>query len=152
MTPDEFDNTPETFEKLINETNSYKDNYLRAAAELQNYKRRTEREMENLRKFAHENFAKDIIENVDNLEYSLKVDVTDDVRESMNIVYRGLLDSLKRHGITPCQHDTLDANLHEVVSVVDDETLPSNTIVAVLRSGYMLNGRLLRPAMITIVK
>jgi molecular chaperone GrpE len=146
---DILENTPETFERLVNETNEYKDKYLRAVADHDNYKKRLHREKEDAIKFSNEKLAKDLLDSLDNFENALKVEMTDDVRMGIELIYKGLLSTLQKHGIVECTTKTFDPNFHEAVSKVD-AGLSENSIVTVLRKGYVLGNRLLRPAVVTI--
>ena len=146
-----LENTPETFQRLINEANDHKDRYLRIEAESQNYKRRVEREKETAVKFANERFARDLIDTLDNFENSLKVEMPSDIRTGVELIYKTLLNTMKKHGVVECQIDTFDPNVHEAVSSVS-AGMPTNTIVEVLRRGYLMEDRLLRPAAVILSK
>jgi|688.fasta_scaffold445012_2 molecular chaperone GrpE len=146
---DVLENTPETFEKLTNEVNEYKDKYYRALSDSQNFKNRLQREKEDAVRFSNERFSKDLLETLDNFENSLKVDMPDDVRVGVGLLYKGLLNTLKKHGVEEINTEKFDPNFHEAIAKVDNG-LDDNSIVEVLRKGYILNGRLLRAAMVII--
>ena len=151
MSDEYLDNTPETFQKLINEVNDYKDKFLRVSAEATNFKRRVEKEKELAVKFANEKFARDLILTLDNFENSLKVDMPGNIRVGIELIYKGLLDTLKQYNITECQTGKFDPQMHEAVSAVS-VGMPSNSIVDVLRKGYFLEDRLLRPASVILAR
>lgn len=151
MSDEYLDNTPETFQKLINEVNDYKDKFLRVSAEATNFKRRVEKEKELAVKFANEKFARDLILTLDNFENSLKVDMPGNIRVGIELIYKGLLDTLKQYNITECQTSKFDPQMHEAVSAVS-VGMPSNSIVDVLRKGYFLEDRLLRPASVILAR
>lgn len=144
-----LENTPETFEKLINEANEYKDKYLRVSAEATNFKRRVEKEKETAVKFANEKIARDLLLTLDNFENALKVEMSNDVRMGIELIYKGLIDTLKKYNISECQNDIFDPQMHDAVSMVE-VGMPSNSIVEVLRKGYFLEDRLLRPATVIV--
>lgn len=146
---DILENTPETFEKLINEVNEYRDKYLRAVADAQNHKNRLQRDKDNAVKFANEKFAKDLLETLDNFENALKVEMTDDVRLGIELIYKGLLATLQKHNIVEIEKASFDPNFHEAVSKVD-AGLEKNAIVSVFRKGYLLGDRLLRASVVSV--
>ena len=148
-TDDQLENTPETFQKLINETNEYKDKYLRAVAEAQNFKNRVTKDKENAIKFANESLARDLIETLDNFENALKVELTPETKIGIELIYNGLVSTLNKHNVFACQTDTFDPALHEAVSMVN-VGLEKNQIVEVLRKGYVIGDRLLRSATVVI--
>ncbi len=149
MNEEVLENTPETFQRLINEANESKDKMLRVEAEALNFKRRVEREKETAVKFANEKFARDLIDTLDNFENALKVELPENARVGIELIYKGLNDTLRKHGVTECQIETFDPQCHEAVSVLPTG-MPANTIVDVLRKGYMFEDRLLRPASVII--
>lgn len=144
-----LENTPETFEKLINEVNEFKDKYLRVVAESDNYRKRVERDKETALKFANEKLAKDLLETLDNFENALKVEMPDEVRLGIELIYNSLTKTLQKHKVVECMNEMFDPNFHEAVSKVDVGLEP-NTITAVLRKGYVLHDRLLRPTSVVI--
>jgi len=144
-----LENTPETFEKLINEVNAFKDKYLRVVAESDNYRKRVERDKETALKFANERLAKDLLETLDNFENALKVEMPDEVRLGIELIYNSLTKTLQKHKVVECMNEMFDPNFHEAVSKVDVGLEP-NTITAVLRKGYVLHDRLLRPTSVVI--
>jgi molecular chaperone GrpE len=149
MSNEFLENTPETFKKLIDEVNDYKDKFLRVSAEATNFKRRVEKEKESAVKFANEKLAKDLILTLDNFESSLKVEMPHGIRMGIELIYKDLLNTLKKYNITECQVDKFDPQMHEAVSVVS-VGMTSNAIVDVLRKGYFLEDRLLRPASVIL--
>lgn len=146
-----LENTPETFQRLIDETNEYKDKYLRVEAEAQNYKRRVEREKDTAVKFANERLIRDLITTLDNFENALKVELPENARVGIQLIYKSLMDTMTKHGVVECQVETFDPAVHEAVSSVA-AGMPPNSIVEVLRKGYLLEDRLLRPASVVVAK
>lgn len=146
-----LENTPETFQRLINEANEYKDKYLRVEAESQNYKRRVEREKETAVKFANERFARDLIDTLDNFENALKVELPESASMGIQLIYKNLVETMQKYGVVECQIDKFDPTVHEAVSAVS-AGMPPNCIVEVLRKGYLMEDRLLRPASVILSK
>jgi molecular chaperone GrpE len=134
-----------------------KDAQLRAQAEIQNIHRRTEREVENARKYALEKFAGALIDVVDNLERAIEATPADNeaakaLRDGIVLTHKTFLDALKRHGVEQVNPvgEPFNAELHQAVSMQPSTTAEPNTVAAVLAKGYALNGRLLRPAMVMV--
>lgn len=144
-----LENTPETLEQLVNEVNDYKDKYYRAVAETENIKKRVERDKTQAIKFANEKFARDLLETIDDFENCLKVEMDDDIRTGIELIYRGLLKTLEKNKVKECVYETFDPQIHEAISSVDSDQ-ESNTIVEIFRKGYMIEDKLLRPAMVSV--
>ncbi len=146
-----LENTPETFETLINEVNEFKDKYYRAVAETENMRKRVEKEKINAIKFANEKFARDLLETLDNFENSMKIEMPEDIKLGIELIYKNLQKTLLKHNITECDYKFFDPLYHEAISHIDSE-LDTNMIVEVLRKGYIIDDRLLRPAMVVVGK
>ena len=144
-----LENTPETLEQLVNEVNDYKDKYYRAVAESENIKKRVERDKTQAIKFANEKFARDLLETLDDFENCLKVETDDDIRTGIELLYRGLLKTLEKNKVKECVYETFGPQIHEAISSVDSDQ-ESNTIVEIFRKGYMIEDKLLRPAMVSV--
>ena len=144
-----LENTPETLEQLVNEVNDYKDKYYRAVAETENIKKRVERDKTQAIKFANEKFARDLLETLDDFENCLKVEMDDDIRTGIELIYRGLLKTLEKNKVKECVYETFDPQIHEAISSVDSDQ-ESNIIVEIFRKGYMIEDKLLRPAMVSV--
>lgn len=144
-----LENTPETLEQLVNELNDYKDKYYRAVAESENIKKRVERDKTQAIKFANEKFARDLLETLDDFENCLKVEMDDDIRTGIELIYRGLLKTLEKNKVKECVYETFDPQIHEAISSVESDQ-ESNTIVEIFRKGYMIEDKLLRPAMVSV--
>lgn len=144
-------------EKLAKEVAELKDNNLRLVAEMQNNQRRSQDEVKKARDFAISNFAKEIITVKDYLEMALKDQSGnfDMLKMGVDLTLQQVVkvfDSQQIKEINPQSKDKLDANLHQAMSVVEEHEQEPNTIVSVMQKGYMLNGRVLRPAMVTVSK
>jgi len=150
MAEDELENTPETFQRLINETNEWKDKYLRIAAETENTRKRIDRDKQTAVKFANESFARDLLDTLDSFEKALSVEMDKSVREGITLIYQNLQTALYKNGVNECPLGTFDPAFHEAVSSVSGGF--PNKIVEVLRKGYMFGDRLLRPASVVISK
>ncbi len=138
----------------------YRNEYLRAVADMRNLRQRNEREMVQARQFAIEAFAKDLLQVSDNMERALAAipDSTDPVSiavtDGVRMVATVLSNTLKKHGVTRIEalQTPFDPNLHQAVMQVEDPSVPENLVVQEMQSGYLLNNRLLRPSMVGISK
>lgn len=134
------------------------DKLLRTQAEFENYKKRMEKEKNDLRKYAGEGILKEIIHTVDNLEIAIKhaneSDQTESISEGIEIILRQLLKSLERFGVRGFDSagEIFDPNKHEAMIQVESAEHEANTIIAESQKGYFLHDRLLRPALVTVTK
>jgi len=141
-------------EKKVSEL---KDLYVRAQAELQNAQKRSLEEVKKARDYAISSFAKDIIVVKDYLEMALKDQSGnfETLKVGVDLTLKQLVQVFERHFIKevcPNKSDKLDPNLHQAMNTVEEEGAESNTIVSVMQKGYILNERVLRPAMVTVAK
>ena len=151
------DNEQSETEKLQEQAANAKDQVLRIQAEMQNMRRRAERDVENAHKFALDKFSADLLPVVDNLERALSTINTGDdsqkaIAEGIELTLKSFLDVLVRFKIEAVDPagQPFDANLHQAVSMVPNPDLEANTVMEVFQKGYTLNGRLIRPAMVIV--
>ena len=139
-----------------------KDRLLRALAETENVRRRLQRERDDARKYAASDFAKDLLSPVDNLRRALdampEAETTDprarSLRDGVAATERELLAAFERHGLKRIdpKGERFDHNFHQAIFEAERPDLPAGTIVEVLQPGYVLQDRLLRPAMVGVAK
>ena len=144
-------------EQLLEQVASAKDQVLRVQAEMQNVRRRAERDVENAHKYALDKFTADLLPVVDNLERALAtIDSADEaqkgVSEGLELTLKSFMEVLSRHKIEAIDPagEPFDADLHQAVSMVPNPDLEPNTVMDVFQKGYTLNGRLVRPAMVVV--
>jgi molecular chaperone GrpE len=132
------------------------DRYMRAVADLENFRKRTAREKDELRQFAAANVVEDIIPILDNLSLGLaaakqQTDVKAIV-DGVGLVLEQFKSTLGRHGLKEINPlgQAFDHNLHECISHQPSADAPAETVSQVIRLGYTLNGRLLRPASVVV--
>ncbi|RUO41431.1 nucleotide exchange factor GrpE [Pseudidiomarina aestuarii] len=132
---------------------------VRAVAEMENVRRRASADVEKAHKFALEKFAQDLLTTLDNFERALAVaeqseSVDKAFVEGIELTYKGLLSTMQRFDVQPvgAEGEVFNPELHQAMSMQAAPDRENNTILAVLQKGYTLNGRLLRPAMVMIVK
>lgn len=135
------------------------DRYLRLAAEFDNYRRRSMRERQELHNFANEALIKELLPTVDNLGRALgharpteEGQETSALRQGVELTMRSLLQTLENAGVTRVEAEgkEFDPQFHEAVQRVPTSEVPPNHVVNVLQSGWLLRGRLLRPALVAV--
>lgn len=132
----------------------FRDTMLRERAELENQRRRQQRDMEQARRYANEKLLSELLPVYDGLERGLAIE-TDDVagmREGIGLTLKELLRVAGNNGLAQIDPlgEPLDPQLHHAVSVVDAPGSKADTVVNVLQKGYVLNDRLLRPALVAV--
>ena len=152
--------TEEIIARLAEEAAGARDTALRAQADAQNVKRRAEQDVEKARKFALEQFAKELLAVVDNMERTLEATAghsegeVKPITEGVELTLKSFLDALKKFNVEQIdpQGEPFDPNLHQAMSMVENNDVEPNSVIAVMQKGYSLNGRLLRPAMVMVSK
>jgi molecular chaperone GrpE len=129
--------------------------YLRAAAEVENIRKRAARDVENAHKFALERFGRELLAVKDGLEMALAASDNASVEsllEGSQATLKLLAATMERFGIATVdpEGEPFDPEFHEAISVQPSEDLEPGSVVAVAQKGYTLNGRLLRPAMVIV--
>ena len=151
-------------EMLMAERESLKDQLLRALADVENMRRRTEREMETARKYGHTGFARDLVGAIDNLARAIDAAPKADdeaASESVAALITGLemswteiQSTMERHGIRRISPlgEKFDYNFHQAMFEVPTNDQPPGMVLEVVQHGYVLHDRLLRPAMVGVSK
>ncbi|HEX2859960.1 MAG TPA: nucleotide exchange factor GrpE [Alphaproteobacteria bacterium] len=140
---------------LLREGDEWRQKALRYAADLENYRKRAAQDVESARLYASQSFARDMLGVADNLARALQVEATDANKallDGVNMVESNLQQTLKRHGVSRIvvkPGDALNPELHQVMNEVAADVAPG-TIAHELQPGYTLNGRLLRPAFVSV--
>jgi molecular chaperone GrpE len=152
-------------EALARESADYKDKNLRLLAEMENLRRRTERDVADSRAYSITSFARDILAVADNMDRALAA-LDAELREKADAGVKALLDGvelterellkvLEKHGVKkfePMQGEKFDPNLHQAMYEVADPSLPAGTVAQVVQAGYMIGERMLRPALVAVAK
>ncbi|MEL0111774.1 MAG: nucleotide exchange factor GrpE, partial [Rickettsiales bacterium] len=140
-----------------------KDRLLRALADVENTRRRAEREVEDARKYAASGFAKDLLNVSDNLRRALDT-VSEEMRAGdegvknlvlgIEMVEKELLSAFERQGIEKIDPlgEAFDHNFHQAMYEKSDSGFPAGTVAEVMQPGYVMRERLLRPAMVAVAK
>ncbi len=150
---------PSLDEKLANaeeRAEELQDAFLRAKAEVENFRRRAQEDITRAHKFAIENFAEALLPVKDSLETALKVETpsSESLKQGVEMTLKQLDTAFKKNRlteITPKPGDKLDPTRHQAISMVPAEQT-ANTIISVLQKGYMIADRLLRPALVTVAQ
>ncbi len=144
--------------RLQDEVSLAKDQVLRAAAEVQNIKRRAQLDVEKAHKFALDKFVESLLPVVDSLELGLKNaadadDANTGMREGMELTLKLMIDTLAKNGVEQLNPigEPLDPNYHQAITMLPNPELEPNTVMDVVQKGYTLNGRCVRPAMVVVV-
>ncbi len=132
------------------------DRYLRAAAEADNVRKRAARDVENARKYALENFGRDLLAVKDSLEMGIQAAEQADVETLLagkEATLKLLATTLERFGIEELdpEGEPFDPEFHEAMTMQPSDELEPGSVLSVIQKGYSLNGRLLRPAMVVVV-
>jgi len=146
--------------KIVNEYETkigeMRDLLLRERAEIENQRKRLARDVEQARKFANERLLSELLPVCDNLERGLAADTVDAnaLREGMDLTLKALLKVAEANGLKAIEPlgQPFNPELHQAMSLVDAPNAAANTVVSVLQKGYVLNERLLRPALVAIAK
>jgi molecular chaperone GrpE len=146
--------------KLVNEYETklgeMRDLLLRERAEIENQRKRLARDVEQARKFANERLLSELLPVCDNLERGLAADTADAkaLREGMDLTLKALLKVAEANGLKAIEPlgQPFNPEQHQAMSMVEAPNAAANTVVSVLQKGYVLNERLLRPALVAIAK
>ncbi|MCK7593117.1 nucleotide exchange factor GrpE [Pseudomarimonas salicorniae] len=133
-----------------------RDEQLRERADLDNQRKRMARELDQARRFANERLLSELLPVMDNLERGLEAGGTDfeRLREGVELTLRQLQKVAEDHGLVPVPGAGAPFNPdhHQAVSVAESSDHPADTVVSAMQKGYLLNGRLLRPALVVVAK
>jgi molecular chaperone GrpE len=135
------------------------DRMLRLAAEFENYKKRTSREMEDIRKYATENLIRQLLTVVDNLERAIASAPADNqngqsVVEGVALTLAEVMKILEKHHVSPIEAlgELFDPSFHQAMCQAESDEHPPNTVVQEYQKGYLIHDRLLRPTMVVVSK
>jgi molecular chaperone GrpE len=151
-------------EQLAREAADNKDKLLRSLAEMENMRRRTDRQVADAREYGITAFARDVLAVADNMNRALSA-IDPQLRESADAGLKSLLEGvelterelhkvLEKHGVKKFEPkgEKFDPNLHQAMYEVPDPSLPNGTVAQVVQAGYMIGDRVLRPALVGVAK
>lgn len=159
QSPESSGEVAELRQKLEEKTKEAEENYarlLRLAADMENLKKRQERERTELLQFANEHLVKELLPVVDNLERALdhgrQLQAPKALLEGIEMVHQGFLKALDRYGVTA--HNSLgqqfDPAFHNAMMQEEAPDVPDGSVIKELQKGYLMHQRLLRPAMVVV--
>lgn len=133
---------------------------VRAKAELENVRKRAERDVENAHKFSHEKIIKDLLPVIDSLEQALGIESEESgvshesMKQGIELTLQLLMNTLEKSKVMQInpEGENFDPQQHEAMSMVEQEGMPSGTIIQVFQKGYLLNDRIIRPARVIVAK
>jgi molecular chaperone GrpE len=153
---------PDPLAEAQREAAEFKDKALRTLAEMENLRKRTEREVADARLYGNASFARDVLAVADNMQRALDAiepELRNDAQmksliEGVELTERELLKVLGKHGVKKFSPDgeKFDPNVHQAMFEMEHAELPPGHVAQVIQAGYMLGDRVLRPAMVAIVK
>jgi molecular chaperone GrpE len=144
--------------ELTRQRDDYYDRLLRKTAEFDNYRRRTDRERQQLADAAAADLIKDLLPLVDDLERALKADAGSEgdgaIRRGVELIHKQLVETLRKRGVSPIEAlgQDFDPHFHNAVAYEPAEGRREGEVIEEFARGYMLGDRLLRPAMVKVAK
>ncbi len=153
--------TPEELAKALaqaeEKAQQHYDQLMRTVAELDNTRKRHQRDLENAHKYALERFVSELLGVRDSLELGVQAAHAENadvekLREGMDLTLRMLASAMEKFQVEQVnpENEPFNPELHQAMTLVPRSDLPPNTVVAVVQKGYTLNGRLVRPAMVMV--
>ena len=148
-------NQEDDIEKLNKEIDKLKNDYARAYADTENLKKRLNQEADQIRKYRIQDFAREILPVLDNLERALKTEVNEQdeaFKKGVEMTYQQLLAALKKEGVEEidCLDKQFDPNVAQAIMQEKVEDKQSGIVIEILQKGYLLKDRILRPAMVKV--
>ncbi|MDO7641552.1 MAG: nucleotide exchange factor GrpE [Reinekea forsetii] len=141
------------------EASKMRDQYLRSEAEMANLRRRVEKDVENAHKYGQEKLSRELLAVADNLERAVLSSESESadlvsLKEGVDLTLKGLKDLFGKFNIEAIdpEGNPFDPQLHQAMTMVENPNVEPNTVIAVMQKGYLLNGRLIRPAMVMVSK
>ena len=141
------------------EASKMRDQYLRSEAEMANLRRRVEKDVENAHKYGQEKLSRELLAVADNLERAVLSSESESadlvsLKEGVDLTLKGLKDLFIKFNIEAIdpEGNPFDPQLHQAMTMVENPNVEPNTVIAVMQKGYLLNGRLIRPAMVMVSK
>ena len=150
-------NHKEELEKLKAEVEEWKNSFLRKQAEFQNFTKRKEKEVEELKKFSSEKIITQFLGSLDNLERAIESSAEskdfDSLLKGIKMIIKSLKDIMSAEGVEEIKAEgAFDPVYHHAVGVEASEDKKEDEIVKVLQKGYMMKGKVIRPAMVIVCK
>ncbi len=148
----------EELNQALSDAKGHQEQYLRTLADMENLRKRTQREKEDLAKFANENILREILPVIDNLERAVEhaeqSESKDGLFEGVQMTLTQFSQLLEKFGVRPVEAigKPFDPAYHQAMGQLESDEYPPNTVVQQMQKGYQLNNRLLRPAFVMLAK
>lgn len=157
---DPRDETIANLEKQLAEAETReRDSLLRAKAEMENLRRRTEQDVEKAHKFALEKFVNDLLPVIDSLDRALEVADKNNAEmapmvEGIELTLKSMLDVVRKYGVEVVGdiNVPMDPNVHQAIAMMESDEVAPGNVLMVMQKGYTLNGRTIRAAMVSVAK
>ncbi len=157
------DETGETMEQQLAKAQDtikdYWDQMMRLRAEIENNRKRAERDVENAHKYALKSFVENLLPVIDSMEMGQTAAAADNatlesIREGSELTVGMFVQVLEKNGLEQVDPlgEKFDPEQHQAISMVEDESAESNTVISVMQKGFLLNDRLIRPAMVVVAR
>ncbi len=153
------DSIPEQLEKAQQTIKDYWDQMMRLRAEIDNNRKRAERDVENAHKYALKGFVENLLPIMDSMEMGQTAAEADNatlesIREGFALTFNLLIQVLEKNGLEQIDPvgEEFDPEKHQAISMIEAENTESNTVIEVMQKGFLLNDRLVRPAMVVVAK
>jgi len=157
-TEDETEKLRNELAQALNDIKMHQEQYLRTLADMENLRKRTQRDKEELAKFANENILREILPVIDNLERAVdhaeQAETNDGLFEGVQMTLTQFSQLLNKFGVEPVDAigQPFDPAYHQAMGQLESDEHPVNTVVQQMQKGYQLNNRLLRPAFVMLAK
>lgn len=157
-TEDETEKLHTELEQALLDIKMHQEQYLRTLADMENLRKRTQRDKEELAKFANENILREILPVIDNLERAVEhaeqAETNDGLFEGVQMTLTQFSQLLNKFGVEPVNAvgQLFDPAYHQAMGQMESDEHPINTVVQQMQKGYQLNSRLLRPAFVMLAK
>jgi len=143
-------------EKLTKERDEFKDKFIRNLAEIDNFRKRIQKEKEEYQKYALGDFLKELLVITDNLERALKVKEGESTASSIisgvEMIYRQFMETLSKNGVMEISaiNEPFDPNIHQALSKEESSNVSQPTVTEIYQKGFMYNDKLLRPTLVKV--
>ena len=157
---EDLEESPEqVLEKAQVTIKDYFDQMMRLRAEMENNRKRAERDVQNAHKYALKNFTEALLPIIDSMEMGMNAASAENatlesIRQGSELTMNLFVQVLQKQGLTAVDPlgEKFDPEQHQAISMIDDDKAESNTVINVMQKGFMLNDRLVRPAMVVVAK
>ena len=154
QTQKEKSSKEQDIETLKQELGKINDQYLRLYADFDNYRKRVQKEIEDVKEAAKRSLINEFLVILDNMEKALRIskDHKESIIEGIELTMKSFKDILKKHGVEEINpnKEQFDPDLHDALMMQESEELPKNTIVQTLEKGYIYKEKLIRPAKVVV--